>query len=50
MISDSFINELRYRLNIEDIVSAYVPLKKAGRKPKRAPPAIAAKTKKVWRR
>ncbi|MEG2144972.1 MAG: CHC2 zinc finger domain-containing protein, partial [Oscillospiraceae bacterium] len=31
MIPQSFIEELRYRLNIEDIVSSYLPLKKAGK-------------------
>ena len=30
MIPDSFITELKFRNDIEDVISPYVPLKRAG--------------------
>ena len=44
MIPQSFIDELKYRLNIEEIVSSYVPLKRAGKNLKGLCPFHSEKT------
>lgn len=44
MIPQSFIDELRYRLNIEEVVSSYVPLKRAGKNLKGLCPFHSEKT------
>ncbi len=44
MIPQSFIDELKYRLNIEEVVSSYVPLKRAGKNLKGLCPFHSEKT------
>ena len=44
MIPQSFIEELKYRLNIEEVVSSYVPLKRAGKNLKGLCPFHSEKT------